>query len=190
MQKFHPRTLFAIGGFAASVILLAFGVACIFVGIDGRNEVRDTLRKEDIVGTDDSTIPGQLVDTGSEAKAFADVMRQHTLERTGGLTYSQIGRFEAADGDPAGTGDAALAALFQDGNPIPNANRDLWINETALTTALNTAYFAERVGTFSIIMGIAMILTGVGFVVLTIAALWRHSDAAERNSIAGPREAS
>ena len=44
----------------------------------------------------------------------------------------------------------------------------------ALSTALNTSYFAEQVGTFAIVLGVALVLTGVGFVVLTVGALWHH----------------
>ena len=44
----------------------------------------------------------------------------------------------------------------------------MWVTETALTTALNTSYFAERVAYFSIVMGIALLLTGIGFLVLTL----------------------
>ena len=39
---------------------------------------------------------------------------------------------------------------------------------TQLTTALNTSFFAERVAYFSIVMGIALLLTGIGFLVLTL----------------------
>ena len=41
-------------------------------------------------------------------------------------------------------------------------------DQTALTTALNTSFFAERVAYFSIVMGIALLLTGIGFLVLTL----------------------
>ena len=44
----------------------------------------------------------------------------------------------------------------------------MWVTETALTTALNTAFFAERVAFFSIVMGVALLLTGIGFLVLTL----------------------
>ena len=47
----------------------------------------------------------------------------------------------------------------------------MWVNETALTTALNTAYFAESVATFAIVMGVALLLAGLGFGVLTFRAL-------------------
>ena len=39
----------------------------------------------------------------------------------------------------------------------------MWVTETALTTALNTAYFAESVATFAIVMGVALLLAGIGF---------------------------
>jgi hypothetical protein len=42
------------------------------------------------------------------------------------------------------------------------------VSETALTTALNTSFFAERVAYFSIVMGVALLLTGIGFLVLTL----------------------
>ena len=47
----------------------------------------------------------------------------------------------------------------------------MWVTETALTTALNTAYFAESVATFAIVMGFALMLAGVGFLVLTLRVL-------------------
>jgi hypothetical protein len=52
------------------------------------------------------------------------------------------------------------------GGPQSNPARQIWINETALGTALNTSYFAAAVGTFAVVMGAALLLTGIGFVVL------------------------
>jgi hypothetical protein len=137
--------LYIYAGIAASIVLIAFGVGSIYTGLDGRAQVRDDLAREQIVGTDDSTIPGQKVDTGSEAEAFAAVIRKHTLEATGGKTYAQMDRE-----DP---------------------QREMWITSTALSTALNTAYFAESVATFAIVMGVAMLLSGIGFLVLTLRVL-------------------
>ena len=57
------------------------------------------------------------------------------------------------------------------GRPVENPSRNLWITATAFTTALNTAFLAERIALFSIVMGIALLLTGIGFLVLTRAAL-------------------
>ncbi|MBI5106070.1 MAG: hypothetical protein HZB46_14005, partial [Solirubrobacterales bacterium] len=40
-----------------------------------------------------------------------------------------------------------------------------------LTTALNTSYFAEQVALFSIVMGVALLLTGLGFLVVSLRLL-------------------
>ena len=167
----HSRKLFVGGGLVASLVLAAFGIASIVVGFRGISEVRDTLAEENIVAPADSTIPGQKVDTGSEARAQADIMREHTLKSSGGLTYAEMGRYRVADGNPAGTNDAALAAKDANGKPVSNPVRDLWVTETALSTALNVSYFAEQVGMFAIVMGVALLLTGIGFAVLIWGAL-------------------
>src|SRR5215217_6499147 len=158
------------GGIAASIILIALGIGAMVMGIAGRDTVRSDLAREQIVGTPDSTIPGQKVDTGSEAKAFAAVMRKHTLEATGGQTYAQMGRFLDESGKP--TSDEKAAAIDENsGQPVENPARNIWISSTAFQTALNTAYFAESVATFVIVMGAAMLLVGIGFLVLTIRLL-------------------
>lgn len=172
------RKLFEYGGIAASIILIAFGIGSIGIGIAGVNEVRDNLARENIVGTPDSSIPGQKVDTGSEAKAFAAVMRKHTLEATGGQTYAEMGRFLDAKGNP--TSDESKAAKDpKTGKPVENGLRNIWVTETALTTALNVSFFAERVAFFSIAMGIMLLLTGIGFLVLTLGGALRPSEAAQ-----------
>ena len=168
------KRLLEYGGIAASVLLIAFGIGATVVGFNGRDQVRTDLAREQIVGTPDSTIPNQLVNTGSEAQAFAKVMRKHTLEATGGKTYSQMPRFATADGK--GTNDEKAALKNEkSGTPVDNPARNIWVTETALTTALNTAYFAESTATFVIVMGIAMLLTGIGFLVLTLGVLRRPS---------------
>jgi hypothetical protein len=112
------------------------------------------------------------VNTGSEAQAFAKVMRKHTLEATSGKTYAQMPRFVDATGK--GTNDEKAAAKDPNsGKPVDNPARNIWVTETALTTALNTAYFAESTATFVIAMGIALLLTGIGFLVLTLRVLYQ-----------------
>ena len=161
--------LFRYGGIAASIVLIAFGVGAVVTGFNGRDQVRSDLAREQIVGTPDSTIPGQKVDTGSEAQAFAKVMRKHTLEATGGQTYAQMGRYMGKNGKA--TNDEKLAAVDKTGKPIDNPLRNLWVTETALTTALHSSYFAESVATFAIVMGFALMITGGGFLVLTLRVL-------------------
>jgi hypothetical protein len=168
-------TLTRYGGIVASIILIAFGIGAVYSGLDGRDTVRDQLRAERIIGTPDSTIPGKLVDTGSEARAFADVMRDHTLAATDGNTYAEMDRFLAKGG---GTTNDEQAAVVQNGKPVDNPARQIWVTETALSTALNTAYFAERVALFSIVMGIALLLSGIGFAVVSLRLLTRTPDEA------------
>src|SRR5215218_9838131 len=164
------KKLLEYGGIAASVLLIAFGIGATVVGFNGRDHVRTELGREQIVGTPDSTIPNQLVNTGSEAQAFAKVMRKHTLEATGGKTYAQMPRFATTDGKGTNDEKAALKNP-KSGGPLDNPARQIWVTETALTTALNTAYFAESTATFVIVMGIAMFLIGIGFLVLTLGVL-------------------
>lgn len=178
---------FKLGGIVASLVLIAFGVGSIVTGFAGRAEVSDSIKREAIVGSPDMTpsiiakeaaslkgvdlptcdVAGKPVETGADAKCFAEYMRIHTLLATDGKTYAEMPRFATADGK--GTNDEAAALKNEkSGAPVDNPRRAIWINETALTTALNTSFFAQSVGLFAIVMGAALTLTGIGFLVLTL----------------------
>jgi hypothetical protein len=167
--------MFRYGGYLASVVLILFGAGSIGAGALGFNEVRDTIAREAIIATDDATEigvdlePGETVDTGAEAKEFATIIRTHVLESTGGRTYAEMGRFLTPTGEE--TDDETQAATDEEGRPVQNQTRNLWVTATALTTALNTAFLSERIALFSIVMGVALLLTGIGFLVLTIGAV-------------------
>ena len=116
------------------------------------------------------TVANQSVDNGSRARCFAQYMRIHALEATGGKVYSEMGQYLDASGTP--TDDKAKAAIDPTTKqPVANAARNTWVTETALSTALNTSYFAENVALFSVVMGIALLLTGIGFLLLALGAL-------------------
>jgi hypothetical protein len=189
------RTLFKYGGIAASVILIAFGAGSIAIGAWGISTVRDNLKQEQIYFGDRATDPavpagqsGKQVTTGSQAHQFAGMMRKHALEATGGQVYAQMGRFLDAKGNP--TSDESKAAKDpKTGQPVENGKRNLWVTETALTTALNTAYFGERVGVFGIVMGIALLLTGIGFLVLTLGGALERERAVAREAVTKPATA-
>jgi hypothetical protein len=122
------------------------------------------------------SVAGKLVDTGSEARCFAQYMRIHTFGATSGLTYSQMGRYIAAPGtafkytDGLGaTNDPTKATIDpKTQQPVNNGRRDIWVTYTALTTALNTSYMASRLALFGVVVGIALLLSGVGFLILAI----------------------
>jgi hypothetical protein len=94
-------------------------------------------------------------------------MRAHALAATDGRTYAEMGRLLDANGNE--TSDEATAAKDpKTDQPVANRARDIWVTETALATALKVAFFAERVAFFSIAMGAMLLLTGIGFLVLTL----------------------
>jgi hypothetical protein len=185
------RRLLEYGGYAAAVVLIAFGIGALVLSINGKSTVKDSLSQEKIVGSPDMTpdaiaaevqkaglngvdlpdceVAGEEVDTGSEARCFADYMRIHALEATGGKTYAEMPRFATEDGK--GTNDPAQAQKDANGQPVSNAARDLWVTETSLATALNTAYMADQLGNFGLVVGIALILAGIGFAVLAWTVL-------------------
>jgi hypothetical protein len=200
----NKRRLLEWGGVAAGVILIAFGIGSLVLSIAGHNEVGTQLSREHIVGSPDMTpdeiakgaqeaglpdsielptcsVAGEEIDTGKEAKCFADYMRIHALESTGGLTYAEMGRFQSASdpSNPEGTNDEAQAAKDADGNPVPNAARNTWVSETAFSTALYTSFLAESTALFGIVVGIALILAGIGFIILALGGALRRSRAAE-----------
>ena len=116
------------------------------------------------------SVAGKAVDNGSSARCFASYMRIHALEATGGQVYSEMGQYTGADGKP--TDNVKAAAIDpKTKKPVANAARNVWVTETALSTALNTGYFAENVALFSIVMGFALLLTGIGLLVLTLGPL-------------------
>ncbi len=202
------RKVLEISGIVAAAILVAFGVASLVMGINGRSTVRDSLKLEQIVGSADMTpaaikaeakqaglpsstpmptlsVADKAINSGARARAFASYMRIHTLEATGNLTYSQMGRYTAKPGAPAkftdghgGTNDMNYALTdSKSGRPVDNALRNLWVTETALTTALNTSYMAEQISLFGIVVGIALLLAGIGFGILVLVGTLRSSDA-------------
>jgi len=193
------RKLFEIGGFVAAAVLIAFGIAAIVMGFNGRNTVSSSLKQEYIVGTPDMTpaaikaeakkagldvstlsfpsvsVAGKAIDNGTRARAFAGYMRIHALEASGGQTYAQLPRFLSADGK--GTSDPAKA-LQKDGKPVDNPVRNVWVTETALTTALNASYMAEQISLFGIVVGVALLLSGIGFAILAVGGTLRNAEPA------------
>jgi hypothetical protein len=181
------RRLWEIGGFVAGAVLIVFGAAAIYMGVDGRNTVRDSLKDEMVffstaededAATDKyaSEWYGEQVTSGDQARAFAQIMREHQLERTEGLTYAQMGRFISAENpsDPAGTSDEEAALADEEGNPVANPARNSWVTAVAITTALNTSYMAEQLSIFGTVVGVALLLTGVGLVILAFAVFGRE----------------
>jgi len=200
------RKVLEFGGLAAGAVLIAFGVAAIVMGFSGRSTVGDELKAQQIVGTGDMTpatikgeteaaglknislptcnVANKAVVDGASARCFAQYMRIHALEATGGYVYAQMGQYIAKDGTPkaqlmpgGGTSNAQYAELDpKTGKPMSNGARNVWVTETALTTALNMSYMATQTALFGIVVGFALLLSGFGFAILAIGGALRNSD--------------
>jgi hypothetical protein len=212
------RKALEVGGLIAGVVLIAFGIGAIVLSVNGNNTVKDNLAAQQIVGTPDMTpaaitaeakkagldvskiaiptksVANEPIDTGSEARTFAEYMNIHALEATGGLHYAQMGRYEAKPGTPqaqlagAGATNNTQYAVVdpQTKQPVANGARDVWIQETALTSALNLAFTASQIALFGLVVGIALLLSGVGFLVLALGGaleseklFWAHKPKAK-----------
>ena len=191
--------LLRIGGLVSGAVLVVFGVVVIVLAVNGRNTVKDELQQQQITGSPDMTpaaiqaeaakaglkdvklptcdVAGKPIDDGNSARCFAQYMNIHALEATGGYTYSQMGIYTAKPDAPksqllpgGGTNNADYAQTDpKTGQPVQNASRQVWVTETALSTALNMSYMATQLALFSLVVGIALLLTGIGFLVLTLA---------------------
>jgi hypothetical protein len=179
---------FRSAGIIAGLVLVAFGVGAIVIGLNGRSEVSATIKQEQIVGSPDMKpdliavaakeagldvalptcdVAGKAITNGGDAKCFASYMRIHALEASGGQTYSQMARYASADGK--GTNDKAAAVKSDSGAPLDNPVRAVWVSETAFATALNVSYMAEQLALFGMVVGVALLLSGIGFIVLTLS---------------------
>lgn len=170
-----------LGAIVAASVLLVFGIAAVAKGLDGHATVQDSLGLEHIVGTPQFTpdgiaakakaaglsgvdmptcsVAGEAINTGDEARCFAQYMRVDALIATGGKTYAQMPRFASADGK--GTNVEAQAQKLPNGVAMPNPARNVWITETALSTALNTSYMAEQISLFGIAVGGGFLLVAI-----------------------------
>jgi hypothetical protein len=173
-----------LGGYISGGLLIFFGIAVIVLGVWGFAFTRDHIERENIsfgpiedpaVAEHAEQWAGEPVDTGRKALAMAEIMREHTLSSTGGLTYAEMGQYQSAEdpSDPVGTNDPEAAAKDENGEPIPNGARNIWVTETALATALDMGFMSEMLSIFSIIVGIALLLTGIGLVILAKAVFGR-----------------
>jgi hypothetical protein len=197
------RKVFEIGGLVTAVVLAVFGVAAIVLGVNGLNEVSNGLKQQKIVGTPNMTpavetalarkaglnpatvemptchVVGRSIENGTDARCFANYMRVDALMATGGLTFAQMPHYATANGK--GTNNEAQA-LKKEGKAVENPARNVWVEETALSTALNASDIAEQTAIFGIVVGVALLLAGLGFGILTMAGALRNPESVLRSA--------
>jgi hypothetical protein len=151
-------------GIAATTGLafLAAGPVMIYEGVHGQHEVTSQLSEQliNFPAKGSTSLPaaqaayaGHQVTTGTQAKAYADMIETHIKEATGGRTYSQISA--AAMASPT---DTKLAALKQ----------TAFMGES-LRGSLMGAYQAWEVT--DLVIGLGIAFTGLGAATLVITGL-------------------
>ncbi|MEA2191056.1 MAG: hypothetical protein QOI73_1177, partial [Solirubrobacteraceae bacterium] len=132
-------------------------------------------------------VEGKSITNGTDARCFAQYMRVDALLATGGKTYAQMPRY--ASKDNKGTNDLAAAIKFPNGVGMPNPARNVWITETALSTALNTSYMAEQLSLFGIAVGAAFLLVGLSLGAFALSGMRLPSLVAARSRRTVPQGA-
>lgn len=160
MKKAFPILLMLFG-----LVFAGGGVYTMYRGFDARDQVKQELVAQNITTTPDAqeiagVKPGIQVNSASRAKAMAKIIDTHARESSGGLTYSEMGRFMAANGDIAGTSDETKALLGADGKPVANALRNTAFQASALRTSLYTSVMAFEVSTLVIGLGVLILVLG------------------------------
>jgi hypothetical protein len=158
VKKLFPIMLIVLG-----VVFLGAGVYTVARGFDAKDQVKDELVAQNITTPDDASIPGVLVNSPSRARSMADIIDTHAREGADGLTYSELGRFMAANGDVAGTSNEDEALKGADGKPVANALRNTAFQASALRTSLYTSVMAFEVS--NLVIGLGLMILVLGFAV-------------------------
>ena len=120
----------------ASVGSIVLGVLLILGGITTWTIVTSTLSEQRITTPDDACLPDREVRGPLTAHCQADIIQQHTLESTDGMTYAELER-----DDP---------------------RRDLAMNSSFLQASLFTSILAYGVAAMAAGMGVLFVLIGLG----------------------------
>ena len=175
MKKLFPILLIVVG-----LAFIGGGGYTVYRGLDARDQVRDELIAQNITTPEDASIPNTRVDDVATARSMADIIDVHARESADGLTYAELGRFMAANGDVAGTSNEADALLDDTGKPVPNGLRNSAFQASALRTSLYTSVMAFEVsnlvlgiGVLLLVLGIAVSGVGIALGALVIPTLAR-----------------
>lgn len=121
-----------LASLAVGLVLLGGGAYMVFAGLRTRDELRQELRAEQVMTSDDTARPGVLIEDAETARMQADAIKQHTLGTWG--PYSELPR------------DDPRRAQFIDG--------------VTLRTALNMAVMGFGVTQLVIGGGLIILLAG------------------------------
>ena len=101
------------------------------------------------------------VTSGEKARSLAEVIRTNTLDAAEGKTYAETELFLDTERRPTSDRGRALED-DRSGEPVENPAHALWIQSTALQTALMQAYMGSRIADLTMGLGGALIVSGIG----------------------------
>ena len=121
----------------AYITSVVLGIVMILAGLGTWIVVSDTLGNENITVSDDADcLAGDEVNGPFSAYCQAQIIQEHTLESTGGMTYAEL---DSED-------------------PL----REVAMNSAFLQSSLFTSVVAFGVAGMAILMGIVVVLIGLG----------------------------
>ena len=143
----------------SSTLAVVAGLVLVAGSIWGIYFTYSNIARENIITPADASIPGKPVRGPFTLKAQADIIREHTLETTGGKTFAEMPR-QIAKVDENGN-----QIIGSDGKPVmvPNTARDIWITATTLITALNLGILTYVFSGLILLFGLISIWTGIIF---------------------------
>ncbi|MEK7499200.1 MAG: hypothetical protein AAB649_01185 [Patescibacteria group bacterium] len=121
----------------SSVLAIGVGIILVFGGFWAVLFTYNNVARENIVTTEDASIPNSPVRGPFTLKAQADIIRDHILKKTDGKTYSQMAR--------------------------EDEKRNLWITATTLTTALHLGVITYLFSGLIMLFGCVSMWTGIVF---------------------------
>ncbi len=212
----NTKRILEIGGLIAGVILVAFGIGALVMSVNARSTVSDELKAEAIVGSPDmnpTEIEAARGGRTSDEHRATDLRRRRPVDRDrrrrtllrqvhahprarvvrrADLRADGTLRAGVRPDRPEGHERRGAAAKDDNGQPVSNAARNTWVTETALATALNVSYMAEQIALFGLVVGIALLLSGIGFIILALIVLGSaaREEAARHTGPATPATAS
>ncbi len=130
MKKLFPIALIVLG-----VIFAGAGAYTIYRGLDARDQVKGELVAQNIVTPEDASIPNTPVTDIPTARSMADIINEHALASSDGLTYSEMDR--------------------------DNPARATALNAANLRTSLYTSIMAFEISTLVMGLGLMILVMGV-----------------------------
>jgi hypothetical protein len=166
-------TIVSGAGAVVAIALIVIGVAAVYGGNFGRDNVQERLRPEKVSfppldamtpaeQQDLGTYAGQTVDTGPEAEAFSRYIGGHLADVNDGKTYSETSAAAREEGL-----DPKTAAELQ-------GKADTLFKGETLRSILLNAYGWWTVATIALYVGFALIVAGLMLAILSIFG-FRHA---------------